>query len=1423
MIDISEDVLMQITDSPDDHGRPAKRSMASDHDIGRRTRSHARTLSGRIYFEGKSVLLVRGLPNADKLLQALTDRNDLPKLADLTPAMLGFDSSDIIPLNRGGLESRARSVQRWRYWIEKQCAGHLTAARRQELSEEWRELESLSARVADHHRILAEPEARTSQFWLEPAAVQAIEDSIRQVLAGLHVSGEVSDLVRLICWISGLPAARRFVESARDGLITTEQHQRRQHVIRFLNFVQELENRRDTAEEELEERSKADFEAFRERFEGSGSFRRLRDAFAVMPTQIRAQIVTDFPETVSAIDFRKLARKCEKYEKAQARSLGTQAFEKDTAEAVRVFTGLVFEAVAELDLIETAAAQRKANFRASFRARVREEGLFRRLRELFETLPESVIAPDRIFLPSRDSEIDLELTLRRTRNALDEMPKPPKDKSLNWIALFCLTDTCSLPIPCRTFATVLENGSYYVEEFWKQRSECGYSLVLENLSRLHPNCHPETARQFLSTGGCVEDLNWLHEVDPYCIGSKNHGAAAKPFRAIVSWLQTNEAPLTNDEIEKLWESIATVPGTAVIESLARFSKWLARPSRQQVSEIVTLLNILAHPSQRTTLIDRLRSWANPPARPRLPEGCPDSLRVEFALEVRRLAFYQRLAGQKARIPGSIRRILEAHSRRIAEHDHLANLGDLATPSQKIRLAHLSKGIGENANPEAISHGRLLNQIREVTVVTAMAAVKAIIREEIQRWWQDRFGHEPDLKDFRWQDLFEIVRWADRLPDRSRDSVNAIMQAHRLHGPAWRRALPHNEAWTNHAGNGIEIESWLNPPQMRFEIDGQQIVLRAAGHPIDVFLMGSRFETCLSLHDGSNAFSVVANAADANKNVIYAYRADGTPIARKLVGIRPDLKLLGYRLYAHNASESLEHAFSRYCGTWAARSGLGLANSGVPAEISGERWYDDGTVAWTEDAYSAYRTIHPEAKFETGESHESSLGELHRALALIQENKAAGLVALQQLDFECKGPAAFWRFVAGGWPCLSEGGEFYDHAFAKHRSLLQHLVAAGLATRIADPRRLGIAPGKWPDYWAELVWFSLAIVPLDRKSLSNVADAMMRFPAYQEGFHFSACFDICRITPALAVLPFGRIVRLLSKYTDFFGNHHCGCNADGSKMWAKVLRIAWIRQPDSAAFSQAIESAGPVAFQVLRKFCEICPDWRFSGPFRRKLRATSQEASRKELQEIRALLANIEPANSESDSAFRAEALAFDPETPFDRRRDAIIELAADSDMADAISGTLLCVHWTPEERAVLPIEIRRAFAAEMASQSFEEEWKTWPLLHWLATLPESDRFEILMQANRAKSQLVERIDGEDWVSLPGHFNNSSWVVLIRALENPDSLLRNAAETVFRATLRRKPELLEKLLNLAGHWIWPETYRRLSVALRDEANATPSAS
>ena len=96
-------------------------------------------------------------------------------------------------------------------------------------------------------------------------------------------------------------------------------------------------------------------------------------------------------------------------------------------------------------------------------------------------------------------------------------------------------------------------------------------------------------------------------------------------------------------------------------------------------------------------------------------------------------------------------------------------------------------------------------------------------------------------------------------------------------------------------------------------------------PLAILKMGSYFDTCLSLEGGFNAASTLINALDVNKQVIYGREADGTVVARKLIGATLHGELAGYRTYAVPQVGEMRQRLEEVLREFAQRCNLRLRN------------------------------------------------------------------------------------------------------------------------------------------------------------------------------------------------------------------------------------------------------------------------------------------------------------------------------------------------------------------------------------------------------------------------------------------------------------------------------------------------------------------
>src|SRR5262249_26692754 len=122
----------------------------------------------------------------------------------------------------------------------------------------------------------------------------------------------------------------------------------------------------------------------------------------------------------------------------------------------------------------------------------------------------------------------------------------------------------------------------------------------------------------------------------------------------------------------------------------------------------------------------------------------------------------------------------------------------------------------------------------------------------------------------------VIRAIPALPQAFRCLAWRLLRV-RCGAPPWRLAdEPANQEFIARLkAFGIDPDPWINPPAAkRYEArNGAALWLAIEQDPLEIFQMGSHFETCLSPGD-ANFFSVFANAADINKHVVYARDREG---------------------------------------------------------------------------------------------------------------------------------------------------------------------------------------------------------------------------------------------------------------------------------------------------------------------------------------------------------------------------------------------------------------------------------------------------------------------------------------------------------------------------------------------------------------------
>ena len=318
--------------------------------------------------------------------------------------------------------------------------------------------------------------------------------------------------------------------------------------------------------------------------------------------------------------------------------------------------------------------------------------------------------------------------------------------------------------------------------------------------------------------------------------------------------------------------------------------------------------------------------------------------------------YQRMAGSTTSVPKSLRKLFEKSEKLQQELGFLmqhCKRGVGLSEARSHRLEFLRRRESVNGGPHL---GRLSRAARDACLAAALDALRTVVAAKADDTWREYVGCPlPEKLQSR---RLEFAHWLCRMEVDDAAILRAIVQGWRTWGDVYKAHLPANQAWLKQAAkSGVETSAWLTPPRCETSAEGRPVVISTASDPHDVFLMGNWFGTCLSIAR-ENDMSLLANAHDANKQVVLMRDEAGKVIARQLVTVSQQFKLLGYHCYVAVGREQEERralhiaAMAEYCGRWARRCELPLGSDDTPATIGEHFWYDDGTHDWHEAALLA---------------------------------------------------------------------------------------------------------------------------------------------------------------------------------------------------------------------------------------------------------------------------------------------------------------------------------------------------------------------------------------------------------------------------------------------------------------------------------------
>lgn len=306
-------------------------------------------------------------------------------------------------------------------------------------------------------------------------------------------------------------------------------------------------------------------------------------------------------------------------------------------------------------------------------------------------------------------------------------------------------------------------------------------------------------------------------------------------------------------------------------------------------------------------------------------------------------------------PQSISKFIDLPNDLAKELHYLEKNNPPATRSEKVakRIERLRWHKQFPAESRAGATHGLCKELEKLVAISHVQAATKLLQEAIASTCNQEAFAKLGLTNEQLFDLL-VLRFS---VEKNRTELTRLLKACLRGDLNYPLRQPANKHFLNEIKEkGIDAEVWLSTFPAYFnvhEMDIGNVTIKLESNPIEILKMGVYFDTCLSF-DGVNAFSSIANAVDLNKRVIYVRDRKGKVIARKLIGIADNGKLVGFRTYCMYSARSVRQwiisAVNQYAKALATACGIELDNgtsSTVPLLVS-KSWYNDGPVSWNDD-------------------------------------------------------------------------------------------------------------------------------------------------------------------------------------------------------------------------------------------------------------------------------------------------------------------------------------------------------------------------------------------------------------------------------------------------------------------------------------------
>lgn len=297
--------------------------------------------------------------------------------------------------------------------------------------------------------------------------------------------------------------------------------------------------------------------------------------------------------------------------------------------------------------------------------------------------------------------------------------------------------------------------------------------------------------------------------------------------------------------------------------------------------------------------------------------------------------------------GHLRRRLEDGSAKHPEH-------------LRLRLEHLEARLVSDGSSGEPPSGRATAKLRERIERERVESLRTYLEERYRGFVTELLDEEEPLVLPEDPALLNVLDHVMDLPSRFRRL--GLRLARRRAGPSpWDlRDDPANREWLERARTrGLRVDRWLDVDESvrATSRSGRELRLALERDPLEILRMGGYFRTCLS--PGScNFYSAVLNAADANKQVLYARDARGRVHGRCLLALTRENGLLAFEPYHHDTAPDFPAMAGAFVERLADDLGAEIALRGEVEDLHQGDWYDDGP----EDVTGRFALLEGDSEF-----------------------------------------------------------------------------------------------------------------------------------------------------------------------------------------------------------------------------------------------------------------------------------------------------------------------------------------------------------------------------------------------------------------------------------------------------------------------------